>query len=166
MSLDYQVLKKPLDENYADYLESTFFSETFPWFYGETISDSSGDNLNGFQFGHILFRNNRPTSQHFDLVQPIFDVLNAKALIDVKVNMSPYLPEQHEGGWHTDFDFPCRSAVYYVNTNNGYTLFESGEKVSSVKNSILDFDSTIEHTGVNSNDSKARVVININYFSS
>ena len=56
------------------------------------------------------------------------------------------------------------TAVFYVNTNNGYTIFESGEKVSSVENRMVIFDSNILHTGTTCTDERVRCVLNFNYY--
>ena len=57
------------------------------------------------------------------------------------------------------------TAIYYVNTNNGYTLFKDGNlKVDSVGNRIVIFDSCKLHKAVSCTDEKRRVVINFNYF--
>ena len=55
------------------------------------------------------------------------------------------------------------TATYYLNTNNGYTELKTGEKVESVENRMLVFDSNIEHQGVTCTDEKRRVLINFNY---
>ena len=57
------------------------------------------------------------------------------------------------------------TAIYYLNTNNGFTKFENGDKVNSVANRIVIFDSNLKHTGTSCTDSYARLLINFNYFS-
>ena len=65
------------------------------------------------------------------------------------------------------FDIPNRlTAIYYVNTNNGWTEFENGDKVPSVENRIVIFDSSQLHTGTRTTNASSRVVINFNYVSS
>ena len=50
----------------------------------------------------------------------------------------------------------------YINTNNGYTLFKSGEKIDSVANRLLIFDGLKEHSTVVQTDTPARYIINFN----
>ena len=64
---------------------------------------------------------------------------------------------------HTDVSFDCRTAVYYINSNNGYTYFENGEKVESVANRLVAFPSQMKHGGTTCTDTQTRVVINLNY---
>ena len=75
-----------------------------------------------------------------------------------------------EFGWfYTDgasyIDYPDgKTAVFYINTNDGYTEFESGVRVSSVANRVCIFDSNLEHRGTtHSEGGHQRVVVNFNY---
>jgi len=52
--------------------------------------------------------------------------------------------------------------VLYLNTNNGYTLFEDGRQVDSVANRIVFFDATLPHSGVHCTDTEQRIVLNLN----
>ena len=55
------------------------------------------------------------------------------------------------------------TSVYYINTNNGYAEFENGEKVESVENRIVKFQSNLKHRGTTCTNEQTRVVINFNY---
>ena len=57
-----------------------------------------------------------------------------------------------------------RTGVFYLNTNNGYTYFESGERVDSVENRLLVFPSSKRHAGTTNTDVDYRCVINLNWF--
>ena len=59
-------------------------------------------------------------------------------------------------------DFNCKNAIYYVNTNDGYTMIEN-KKVKSVGNRIVFFDNNLEHYGTNCTDEKTRIILNFNY---
>ena len=50
-----------------------------------------------------------------------------------------------------------------MNTNNGWTEFENGDRVDSVENRLVIFDSQMKHAGNTSTDQKIRVLINFNY---
>ena len=68
---------------------------------------------------------------------------------------------------HNDFGLdvePYKTAIFYFNTNNGYTLFSDGTKVNSVKNRLVQFDGYTSHTGTtHTSDERFRLVLNINY---
>ena len=53
--------------------------------------------------------------------------------------------------------------MLYLNDNNGYTEFKN-QKVDSVSNTAVVFDTDIEHRGVPATNVDRRLVININYF--
>ena len=67
-------------------------------------------------------------------------------------------------GYHTDFPFECKTAIFYINSNNGLTLFKNGQIIESVENRMVIFNSQLEHTGTTSTDTKNRIVVNFNYF--
>ena len=68
-----------------------------------------------------------------------------------------------KSGFHVDNDGPHKVALYYINSNNGYTEFESGETIQCVKNRLIIFDGSIEHRSVKQTNTKTRVAINTNY---
>ena len=55
-------------------------------------------------------------------------------------------------------------AIYYVNSNDGYTEFEDGTRIETIENRLLVFDSSLWHTGSTCTNAKVRCVINFNYF--
>ena len=80
----------------------------------------------------------------------------------IKANMGPRTHEIRRNKFHIDFP-NIITAVYYINTNNGWTEFKNGDKVESVANRIIIFDSDTIHTGTTCTDEKVRVLINFNY---
>ena len=89
---------------------------------------------------------------------------NLDLMVRIKVNMEPKTAEPIESCLHTDTNQYNKTAIYYVNTNNGYTRFKDGTKVDSIANRIVIFDAQTEHGGVTQTDEQVRVVVNINYF--
>ena len=83
-------------------------------------------------------------------------------MLRAKLNLNPYSSILSEGFFHTDIS-NCTTAIFYLNTNDGYTLFKSGKKVSSKENRLIIFDSNLEHTGTNTTNKKFRAVLNLNY---
>lgn len=163
----YEVIDNFLSEDDHRVIYDVMLGYDFPWFYNDRVNHTpvEGENLD-LQFGHNFYRLGRPTSDYFPLLEPLWEKLKAVALLRVKGNLNPITAEPYVGGWHRDFDIECKTAVYYVNTNNGYTEFqESGERVESVANRLVRFDSDMVHSGVTSTNTKARVLLNINYLS-
>ena len=65
--------------------------------------------------------------------------------------------------YHHDYD-DMKTAVFYINTNNGYTEFENGVRVNSVANRVCIFDSNLRHRGTTHTEGdNQRIVVNFNY---
>ena len=106
----------------------------------------------------------------FGPLAPLFQKLeiNQKNLLRCKVNLNPYQGKKHVfSGWHTDYQYPnARTAILYVNTNNGYTAYKDGSRshiVRSKANRLFTFPALTSHAGVTQTDSQYRIVININW---
>lgn len=131
----------------------------FPWTYGKTISESKF-----CQLTHCFYQFDVPT-QFFDNVEFFREKLGMASLVRIKANLNPVTEtlQIHDDAWHNDFD-NMTTAIYYLNTNNGFTKFENGDRVDSVANRIVIFNSNLKHTGTSCTDAYARVLLNINYF--
>jgi hypothetical protein len=164
--MSYEIKDNFLDDVSFTQIQSVFIDNpNFPWFYSNGISelDTSSD-VYKFQFTHSLFKENQGiASDFFQYIKPLINQINPKVLIRVKANLGTPTPINLEGGYHTDIDLVCKTAVFYLNENDGYTLFEDGTKVETKKNRFVSFDSHNKHTGVSQTNSRVRCVININY---
>ena len=143
-------------------LKNTMESNVFPWFFfkKKVFTD---EGLFKFQFSHHFYRNNNINSEYFNYLKPILDKLKPLALVRVKANLNPPSENIVKFAYHTDQNFKCKAAIYYVNNNNGYTLIGK-EKILSKENRIVLFTSDVKHLGTNSTDCNNRMVINFNYF--
>ena len=153
-------------------LQSILMGNTFPWYFNDGINEESDER---YQFIHQFFYYDYDKDQY--QTTPLFSILESVGikllgltnpsgkLYRIKANLNPRTVFHRKGGWHIDFinDPPFKTAVYYVNTNNGWTEFKKGGRVKSVANRMLIFDSNLEHQGVTCTDEKRRVVINFNY---
>lgn len=147
----------------ADYIESIFSGFYFPYFINQIVPP---ENTKDYQMTHIFYDNNKVTSDFFNILKPILDYIKPKALVRIKANLNHQQDNINIHGFHKDFDYKnLKTAVYYVNTNNGFTIFKNNEKkVISKKNKILIFDSIKEHSGTNCTDKPFRITINFNYY--
>ena len=96
----------------------------------------------------------------------VMKIINPRLLIRIKANLTPRADKIIEHGFHRDVEPPIPNAttsVLYLNTNNGYTTFEDGTKISSVENTFVSFPSDMKHTGSTCTDTKFRALINFNY---
>ena len=167
---DIQVYDQFLKEDDFKKLDSVFCQDVATWHYNNmVVSPTEGDSDYNFQFIHSIYKDCQFVSEHHPLVYPILFNLDAKVLLRIKFNLGIRTPEIVERKLHHDYhdvlpeNVPYKVAIFYLNTNNGYTLFESGDKVESIANRIVIFDGDLKHCGTTCTDSKTRVVLNINY---
>lgn len=153
-----------LDKNNFQFVKQSFMSTDFPWYYNNFKVSEYDKNILDFQFTHLFYRNMIPNSNYFSIIEPIILKIEPKALVRAKANMNPVTKEIYKYEFHTDVEFDCFTAVYYINSNNGYTEFENGEKIDSIENRICIFNSSMPHRGTSSTDEKVRCVLNLNYF--
>ena len=104
-------------------------------------------------------------SNYYSVFIPVLQKLEAKKSFRIKANLLSRTFFHRKSAYHRDISQigEHQTAIYYLNTNNGWTEFKKGGKVKSVANRIVIFDSDLEHRGVTCTDEQRRVVINFNY---
>ena len=122
------------------------------------------DPLDNYQFSTIMYWDNQPVSPAFKVIYPVLREINMAGLAKVKANCNPRTSKVMEHGFHTDVPFKCKTSILYLNTNDGYTIFEDGTKIESIENRLVTFDSHIKHSGTSCTNQKVRLVLNMNYF--
>ena len=142
----------------------------FPYYYHEVVTydnNNEEEDVRQLSFVHGLYAGKKILSPWFNqLALPILDKLQIEEgkLIRVKVNLNPNQTQPITSSWHIDHEKGnYETAIYYCNTNNGYTELESGEKIESIANRIAIFDGQLKHRGVTQTNTKGRFAININY---
>jgi len=157
-----QIIENFIDDKViVDDIHSTLLGNNFPYFYNNYTSEPN--DKSDYMFGHLLFRNEDVTSSYYNkIISPILGRLNFNYLLRAKVNCYTRKEKFIETGYHVDFNEQHVVALYSVNTNNGYTLFEDGTKVPSVANQMVIFDGHMKHCSVSQTDTNLRINININ----
>jgi len=162
------------------HLQDIILSDQFPWYYNPSIAtlnvkspiEGYENDNEGYQFVHPFYRIQIFVwSPLAEIIYPVLELLNPRAWLRVKANMGPRYSKHLVGGWHYDAGLePTRpyvdslTAQLFMNTNNGYTLMESGDKIKSVENRLMLHPCDILHTGISQTDTKVRVVLNFNFF--
>jgi hypothetical protein len=161
----YEVIDNYLPQEQFESIRDIMMGLNFPWYYNPNVANKNEDKyINSMYFIHIFCIRSVVNSGFFELIQPLFNKIDAKALIRVKGNMYPNVGSLLENDRHVDYEFEHKGAIYYLNTNNGPTVLEDGTKIDAVENRILFFDPSKEHYSTHCTDQKTRVNININYF--
>jgi len=102
-------------------------------------------------------------SPYYGVIEPIIEKIPHQILMRIKANLYVKTENIVHHPSHVDTVFPSRAAIFYLNTNDGFTVLEDGTEISSVANRVLFFDPTKPHHSTTCTDDKRRVNININY---
>ena len=147
-------------------IQDEMLSGDFPWYTNDLkVPNNGSESLLNFQLTHTLYLEYQPRSNHINLIRPIIDRIGPTAILRIKANLTTVTQDIFEYGLHVDGPkFAGYTGIYYINSNNGYTLFENGQKIESVANRFVELDATIKHTGTSSTDTKFRCVLNFNYY--
>ena len=159
--VDKNVLNQEEHKNLCDLLLS---DGKFPIYYNSSVGyDGDKD----FYFVHNIFTAERGwvgDQSAIELIRPILNKFDIKALIRIKINFYSRTEKLVKHSQHTDFNFECKSALFYVNDNDGYTSFSDETKIPSKANTLVHFNSQIPHHSTNCTDKDLRCTINFNYF--
>lgn len=160
MSYRIQVIDNFLSEEDFRNLKSVLTGSRFPWYF---LDGTDYENDGTHQFVYSFYG---PFSWIGDssLVEPLVKKLDPLALIRIKANLQPPTHKIVVNKFHTDVgDEPVKTAIFYVNTNDGKTIFKTGEEINSVENRMVVFDQQLFHTGTTCTGTFPRIVINFNY---
>lgn len=139
-------------------------NNNFSWYLMNGVVDDNEKDK--FQFNHLFHNGIKVNSPYFNLLIPILVKIKPKKILRIKINLQPRTSKKIVHRWHTDLQEKCKTGIFYLNTCNGYTEFKKPrEKVKSVANRFVEFDSNIEHRGTTCTDKKYRLVLNFNYIS-
>jgi hypothetical protein len=142
-------------------VKNLLIDNNFPWYLNEVLNKKVEEE---FQFTHTFYDNFVIKSDYFNYLNNILLILKPKALIRIKANLLTKTNEIIEHGYHVDTEAnTSKTAILYINTNNGYTKFKDGELIKSEENKLIIFDSDQEHTGTTCTDKLFRMVINFVY---
>lgn len=156
-----KILKKTVFKPIQEFL----MSNNFPWYYAKTQVINNEDASYMF---HSFFHHNVVNSSFFNVITPLLDYLKPIAIVNIRANLqlnrTKVDSHYHVDRWSAKV-LNHKTAIFYVNTNNGYTEFQAdGEKVNCVENRIVKFPSTMYHKAVHQTDTDQRIVINFNYY--
>ena len=169
--MNIQVIDNFIDEEHFAPLRYLFSDGDIPWNWTNNITGYGKDpeSEKRGQLEHVFYRTNTGIySKVFELLHPVLEKFQKQygdlIIYRIKANLNPKEDQNYRlGDFHVDFNYRNKTAIFYINTNNGYTEFETGQKVESVENRMVIFDSHIQHVGYACTDQKSRVVVNFNF---
>ena len=151
-----------------DKLSQLLLGEDFPWYLKPTIANNR-QGIDQYQFVHTFFDVSKPSLKTFSpFLYPFLTKLNAKYIFRIKANLRPRTSNAVISEFHTDMSLNQQTAIFYINTNNGYTKFQDNtyDDVPSVANRFLTFSGQLKHAGASPTDTNSRIVLNVNYIPS
>jgi len=156
-----KIIHNFLEDNYFKEIVDLHFSPNFSWFLQNGVNNEKDGNS---QLIHTFFKDGKANSFNFMTLSHILNKLKVNKLIRVKSNLIPKSSKIIRHGFHTDFNIKgIKTAILYLNTNNGYTVFKNNKKIKSEENKMIIFDCRLSHSGTTCTDKDFRALMNINY---
>lgn len=164
---NYKIIDNAIDDIAFATLKTTMMGIVFDWHFSKKIVSEYDLSSTGY-FTHNFYSEFKPRSQYLKEIAPILRILKPQSIIRIKANLynkgSEKNPIVH--GFHQDFTYPHQAAIFYINTNNGFTILEDGTKIESIANRLLLFDGSRDHSSTDCTDSQCRINISFNFFNS
>ena len=163
-----KIIDNFLSQTDFEVVQQFLLGPNFTWHLNDSIAKHK-HGLDQYQFCHVFFDVSKPYLQNYsNFLTPLFNKLQARYILRVKANCRPRTSNAVLSDYHTDMDLNQQTAIFYLNTNNGYTKFQDNslQDVNSVANRLLSFNGSLKHCGASCTDQNTRIVLNINYIPS
>lgn len=156
-----------LNEDNFSMIKKIMFNKHFPWYYANGVTSTSNNSNGHFMFGHVFFdyeTKNKITSHLYDsVIKPILEKIKNKELLRAKANCYTRNNKQIKHNYHIDNIIEHNVLIFSLNDCNGYTEFESGDKIESVENRACFFNGKLKHRSVTQTNKNLRINLNLNY---
>ncbi len=161
----YEIIDNFLSKEDHYRMKKDLENRNFQWYFSpKSGHPEEQEELYNWQYFHTMYYHQGGyKSRLFPIVQPLITKLKPMILIRVKVNATMYDKKIIEYPIHVDTDIKCKTGIYIIDTSDGYTYFKDGQRIDSIANRFITFDSHHEHAGTNLTSAKRRIVVNINY---
>lgn len=162
-----KIIDNILTKEQLNLIQETYLKDTnVPMYYVSGVASKEDNSLGSYCHVHKIYEYPLGWVSHTQkVIFPILEYLDVNALIRIKVNFYPRTSKIIQHGLHRDQTFKCKVALFFVNSNNGFTyLAKEKKKVESVENRIVLFNSSDEHNSTTCTNQNLRCTINFNYF--
>ena len=147
-----KVIDNFLDQDSFNHFKNIITGQYFPWYFNnqKVLEDNHLDN---YQFVN--------TFKDGNTAMPLLDVfkekLNVSNFLRAKLNCTTRTNKIFEFKSHRDLDVNCLVSIFYINSNNGYTKFENGQKIESIENRLITFNNNLKHNEIGRASCRERV---------
>lgn len=172
----FEIVDNYLPEEEFQKILNIVENTSFTWSLAPQLLGGGKDNPDDYYFTRVLIEQGReifPNSSEIVkiLLKPIAAKLKKKLFVTrSKINLFLKEPNHFGYGMHQDvidgngdYSKNYNSLLIYLENSNGYTEFDNGDIVNSVRNRAIFFKSDIWHQTVTSTDTLFRRNVNINY---
>ena len=159
--IDMKMKDNFLDEGRLIVLEKLIDNPYFAWYLQKgTIPELNDD----YWFCHKVYDDDEPRSDLYNPVIEIFkEYLKYASLCRLTINLFHRQETPSISDFHADFNVEkITTAIFYLNTNNGYVEFEGGDKIDCVRNRLIMFPAITKHKVIGQTDESRRIVLNFN----
>ena len=175
---EIEIIDNFLEEESFEIIRS-IMGENIVWTYNEILPYEGNDQLTAdetynHQYCHSVYHNEEIESGFYHALKEsgIFRKLKVRSLCRVKFNSICREAKIITHGFHQDIHFDdtieegegCKTSILYINTNDGFTVFENGSKIKSIANRLVTFPVTYRHSGTTCTDCPRRIALNMVYF--
>jgi len=159
------ILDNCLPQKQFEDIKNFMLSDVFSWNFTQVVSDTGEKmpNCASYYFTHLFYYQFH-IDEKVNIFAPLLEKLACRSILRIKGNLYPSTEKIIHHDNHVDYLFPHRGAIFYINTNDGFTILEDKIKVKSVENRLLIFDSSKPHRSTTCTDEKCRININFNFF--
>ena len=151
-------------EHFSYIKENIIDNRYFPWYHND-YKVTPEDNI--VQFTHMFYEKHNKNSEHYKFLEPILNIINPSAIRRIKANITYREKDFKKFELHTDFNDNFenqKTGIFYMNTNNGKTVFDTDQEIDSVENRFITFPAYLKHAGTTHTDVPIRCVINFNWY--
>ena len=163
MKKHHEIIDNFLSKEDHEFLVNTILkTPEFPFYLKHGVSYLNESN-DGCYFTHMFYNREKGESYSFWMLKPILDIVKPFGIMRSQVNLYPktFFRKRHD--MHIDNEVKHKGVLYYLNTNNGFTILHDGTKVKSVANRALLFDPSLPHCSTTCTNALYRSNIIVNY---
>jgi len=151
---NYEIVNDFLDKEVFKSLQTYLMSDKIPWF----------NMIGPWGYFNHQFYSNIDTSPFFDIISPITEKLNVKIPININAKLFCNTGALSQHLIPVEVSDPHTTAIFFVNSNDGYTMLDDETKIESVENSVLFYDGSRQTINTNCADQKVRLLLKLDYF--
>lgn len=171
--MSHRIIDNFLEKKEFDLIKSVFFprhfdGEKLPWSYHKGIVRDPELGPTGYEEHDWMYcysfidTRTKKENKYTSLIKPILNKLDAAEIFDARSNLLVPTKKHIHHEDHIDRNIFHKVALFYVTSNNGFTVLKDIAKINCVENRMVIFDGSIYHHSVTSTDD-VRCVININF---